>query len=67
MTLSGTTSPNVIIFSTFRDMGTEHNQDQKKCREIFPGKLICGGTCDPIGVDIVTMRHEEYERRVHRR
>ena len=25
-----------------------------------PGKLLCGGTCNPIVVDIFTMGHEEY-------
>ena len=34
--------------------------DQRNHREISPGKLHCGGTLNPIGVDIYTICHKKY-------
>ena len=45
-------------------MGEEHPCDQKNCGETTQEKLLCGGTCDPIGVIISTTRHKEYRRRI---
>ena len=45
-------------------MGAENLHDQKNRKEIYPGKLRRGGTCDPIGVEIYTTCHKEYGRSV---
>ena len=51
---------------THIDVGAEYFHDQQNCREMSPVKLRCGGTLDPIGVDISTVRHYEYGGHVHR-
>ena len=48
-------------------MGTEHKQDQQNRGENPPENLLRDDLCDPIKVDLVKTRHEEYERRVQGR
>ena len=46
------------------DVGEDNWHDQKNCREISPGELRCGGTRNPIRVDISTTRHLGYRGRI---
>ena len=50
----------------YGDVGAEHTCDQQNRSKISPGKLSLGGTCDPIIVDIYTMRHKQYGRHISR-
>ena len=38
----------------------ENFHDQQNSREIYPENLRCGGTCNPIGVDISTTNFYKY-------
>ena len=41
-------------------VGKEHYYNQQNGGEISPGKLLRGGPCDPVGVDIFATCKEKY-------
>ena len=51
---------------SYVNMGMEYWHNKKNGREIPPRKLCCGGTCDPIKVDIFTTCHKRYRIQVCR-